>query len=84
VRRGEWQALRVGDRVLVHHVQSATPERAIASHVVAVHERSRIIDNEVGVCRDADAGGSVAWPARLQVHAAGDAGSCPWCALASS
>jgi hypothetical protein len=63
----EWNALRVGDKVVVH--DSSDPAMQLVPGTVALVETARR-SNEVGI-RVVAAGGRsiVLWPSRLAIHA---------------
>lgn len=76
-----WNALRVGDAVLVHDV-AALDTRLRPAHVAMVDARHR--HHDVGVRIDGldKTGWRIRWPSRLRVHLApvGPADPCRWCA----
>ncbi len=65
--RFEWNALRVGDMVLVHDSEGRFP--AASGTVVAVDtKRERRGANGVGIRVGAEGGHDIVWPSFLAVH----------------
>jgi hypothetical protein len=79
VNQFDWNTLRVGDAVLVHHPLSALPRIAVASRVAFVRVLGRR-PNEVGTRAEAAADRRVTWPNLRQVHRSEGIEACPWCA----
>jgi hypothetical protein len=74
----DWDALRVGDAILVHHPLSALPQIPVPSRVAFVHVHGRR-RNEVGTRADGTVDRRVTWPTFLQVHRDDAIDACPWC-----
>ena len=77
--RFEWNALRVGDPVHVHHSPATERRAALGSvHLVQMSRR----ENGVGILVTEDDGSSrVVWPSRLMAHLAAvdEPGACWRC-----
>ena len=62
----EWNALRRGDKVLVHDPRS--PNMALTTGLVALFDTHKHT-NDIGIRLPADGGqGRIVWPSRLVVH----------------
>jgi hypothetical protein len=62
----QWNALRIGDPVLVHGAD--TPEMVLRPGVVTMVDASRRGPHGIGVRVAMPAGDAVMWPSRASVH----------------